>query len=221
MLHEELPANNVGRDFFVGDIHGRFDLLELAMKIADFDPVTDRIIAVGDLVDRGQYSHRVLDWLQRPYFHSVRGNHEDMWLLFMEDDKLANKRGFVDTFKWFFELSEAERSEFKRLVEQLPYAITIGDIGVCHANTPRGKTWQHMVDTLSDSGVVETVTWDYVEDYQDERPVAGIQYVIHGHTIFDKPTRIGQHLYIDTGAFYSGRLTFSTLPELIRLTTAQ
>ena len=36
------------------------------------------LFAAGDLVDRGPYSPRVLEWLEHPWFASVRGNHEQL-----------------------------------------------------------------------------------------------------------------------------------------------
>lgn len=216
MRHLELPINKFGRDFFVGDIHGRLDLLENAMIINDFNPETDRIIAVGNMVDRGPFSHQVMDWLARPYFYSVLGNHETDWLFYLQSNNPTQRHGFCNEFQWFYALCDADKHAFKEALERLPYAITVGDVGVCHADTPHGMSWQKIIEELSDPDIVETITWNYVEDYSDLRPIEGIEYAIHGHTIFPQPTRIGQHLYIDTGAFYSNRLTFATLTDLLR-----
>jgi hypothetical protein len=51
-----LPANTAGRDFVCGDIHGCFDELDAALAKLQFDPAVDRLISVGDLVDRGPRS---------------------------------------------------------------------------------------------------------------------------------------------------------------------
>ncbi len=219
MKHLELNANKAGRDFFVGDIHGRFDLVEAAMKTVNFDPHADRIIAVGDLVDRGPYSDQVLDWLARPYFFSVLGNHETSWLHYLQENNPAPRHGFANEYQWFYAMRATDKRTLKQALEQLPFAITVGNVGVCHANTPRGMSWQKIIEELSDPDIVEVITWDYVEDYSDVRPIEGIEYAIHGHTIFPQPTKIGQHLYIDTGAFFSNRLTFATLPDLLRTQT--
>ena len=70
----------LGRDFVVGDIHGAYDLVLQAMNEARFNPNTDRLFAVGDLIDRGLGSRRCLKFLAQPYVYAVRGNHEDMLL---------------------------------------------------------------------------------------------------------------------------------------------
>lgn len=50
---QRLPRNERGRDFVIGDLHGCFDELMLLMQHVRFDMTVDRLIAVGDLVDRG------------------------------------------------------------------------------------------------------------------------------------------------------------------------
>lgn len=73
-----LPPNDIGRDFVIGDIH--FKTIELydGLKALDFNSAIDRVIAVGDLIDRGS---GVLDGLKlvgEPWFLTVKGNHEQM-----------------------------------------------------------------------------------------------------------------------------------------------
>ena len=43
--------NQVGRDFVVGDVHGCFRTLEVALLEIEFDPIRDRLFGVGDLVN--------------------------------------------------------------------------------------------------------------------------------------------------------------------------
>ena len=52
-----LAQNTVGRDIAVGDIHGCFTELQRGLDTIGFDPCTDRLFSVGDLVDRGPESH--------------------------------------------------------------------------------------------------------------------------------------------------------------------
>ena len=61
----------------MGDIHGHFSRLEATLAMRRFNPAQDRLFSVGDLVDRGQESPQVLDWLKRPWFFAVCGNHDD------------------------------------------------------------------------------------------------------------------------------------------------
>jgi serine/threonine protein phosphatase 1 len=63
--------NTRGRDFAVGDIHGAFRALQIALDAIGFDCAADRLFSVGDLVDRGPESARVTEWLDKPWFHAI------------------------------------------------------------------------------------------------------------------------------------------------------
>ena len=82
-FHQHLPANTVGRDFIVGDLHGCLDLLHAELARLQFEPAKDRLFSVGDLADRGPDSMGCLRLLREPWFHAVRGNHEDMLIAYV------------------------------------------------------------------------------------------------------------------------------------------
>jgi len=67
------PANTLGRDFIVGDLHGCRSLLEDLLAEVAFDGARDRLFSVGDLVDRGPDSEGCLELLKEPWFYPVLG----------------------------------------------------------------------------------------------------------------------------------------------------
>lgn len=75
-----LPPNIEGRDFVIGDLHGSGDCLIQLLDGIKFDTSVDRLISVGDLVDRGGDSLQCLQLLTEPWFHAVMGNHEQLML---------------------------------------------------------------------------------------------------------------------------------------------
>jgi hypothetical protein len=75
-----LDANFLGRDFVIGDLHGAYTAFEYLLDTIKFNPAVDRMISVGDMVDRGPDSLKCLSLLHKPWFHSVLGNHEQMML---------------------------------------------------------------------------------------------------------------------------------------------
>lgn len=75
-----VPANVEGRDFVVGDIHGCFDELGKLLLHVKFDPNYDRLFSTGDLIDRGPRSLECFSLLNKKWFYSVLGNHEDLFL---------------------------------------------------------------------------------------------------------------------------------------------
>ena len=78
--HQHFEENLVGEDFVVGDLHGHFSDLVSQLRVAGFDETKDRVFALGDLIDRGPESHRALEFLAKPWFFSIRGNHDQMLL---------------------------------------------------------------------------------------------------------------------------------------------
>jgi len=79
---QKLPANTLGKDYVVGDLHGCFSLLERLLVEVRFDKGLDRLFSVGDLIDRGPESLRCLQLLAEPWFYAVQSNHENMMLNF-------------------------------------------------------------------------------------------------------------------------------------------
>ena len=67
-LVRRLLENTRGRDFVVGDLHGCLPDLKALLTTVSFNPDKDRLIAVGDLVDRGPESLGVLRLLGAPWF---------------------------------------------------------------------------------------------------------------------------------------------------------
>ncbi len=78
----------------IGDIHGHLDKLQRLM--AQVEPTTkDRVIFLGDYIDRGPDSKGVIEYLidfQKRFPKTVflRGNHEQMLLDAMVEDRLYN-----------------------------------------------------------------------------------------------------------------------------------
>lgn len=69
-----------GRRIFVGDIQGCRQELESLLARCEFRPGTDRILPVGDLVNKGPDSHGVVRLLIEHGAESVLGNHDLWWL---------------------------------------------------------------------------------------------------------------------------------------------
>jgi serine/threonine protein phosphatase 1 len=77
----------MSKTYVIADLHGRFDLLEMALtKIANRAELPATLITLGDYVDRGPDSRKVIERLMGNLGHEgwrltcLKGNHEDiMW----------------------------------------------------------------------------------------------------------------------------------------------
>lgn len=213
MKHE---TNTRGRDFFVGDIHGQYQLLEEAMRRVAFSRADDRLFSVGDLVDRGADSLDCLLLAFQPWFHAVRGNHEEL-----ARNALREGEGSSAWALWMINgggwVVESGVDEARRVLEEalryLPHAreVAIGGkrVGMVHAEPPTDWSRIEVADP-------EALVWGRSRIQRgDETPVAGIDAVVVGHTIVERPLTLGNIHYIDTGAFCTGRLTLVDARELL------
>lgn len=83
-----------GKHYVIGDVHGNLKcLLELVNKI----PKNSNLIFVGDLIDRGEDSAGVIDFVKKGGHSCVLGNHEDMML---EDFPLIIKACYEKTLNF-------------------------------------------------------------------------------------------------------------------------
>lgn len=216
---KRFAANTAGRDFAVGDIHGHFTRLQSALDIADFDPAVDRLFSVGDLVDRGPECRDVLAWLAKPWFHPVRGNHDDYVCRF---DTCDAENWAYNGGAWFAGLAWDEQREFAVQFRELPVAIEVetagGLIGIVHADCVF-DTWAEMRKELEAPEskkrlklVQNTCMWSRsrVENY-DTAPVTDMRAVVVGHTPMKRPAVLGNVYHIDTAGWMPDRGYFTLL----------
>lgn len=77
----------INRTIFIGDIHGCLEEFQELLKEMDYDSAFDRVILLGDLVDRGPDSIGVLRYAKKMRFECVRGNHDHKILKWYNNNK--------------------------------------------------------------------------------------------------------------------------------------
>lgn len=217
MRVQSFKKNEEGRDFVVGDIHGCFDALRDAMASHDFDESKDRLFSVGDLVDRGSQSEESIDWIAKPWFHAVRGNHEQM-AIGVADGKHDHDNYLRNGGGWFIAMSKDRQRLFADSFDTLPYAIDVevsgGKVGIVHAEV-NGNDWDMFMLGLRTAesnnkrrGLAEVALWARTRaSYKDATPIDGVLAVFVGHTPMADVVLLGNVIYIDTGAVFGGKLT--------------
>ena len=220
-----LAKNASGRDFIIGDVHGAFDLVWEGMKAVGFDRSVDRLLSVGDLIDRGAGSYRCLDFLAQPYVYAVPGNHEwmlvDAWRQNQLDrdviDALANMN--FNGMRWMKDVPVERLQEMAAQFEQLPFVIEVetdrGLVGLLHADVPEGMDWQTFTAKIESGDDVATrmaLGLDIGDDSHESRRrirtertdgVSGIGRVFVGHTVlFGGLKKLGNVYAVDTGATF-------------------
>lgn len=220
-----LPAGR--RIYAVGDIHGRADLLarmrDLIVEDLARSSVTDpAVIYLGDYIDRGPDSKGVVHCLVETPLAAAReihlkGNHEDFLLRFLD--------GEDDVLSWIFNggdmtfdsygvalpaplfgggLAEVRRQFRHKLPDShlkffrgLVSSHAEGGYYFTHAGVRPGVPLERQHD--------DDLLW-IRDEFLDSEADFGAR-VVHGHTIETDPVTRANRVGIDTGAYYSGRLT--------------
>jgi len=213
------PEENV---IAVGDIHGRFDLLN---KFADA-AIPAQIICLGDLIDRGEQSADVLRTLfEVPDVITLMGNHEEMMLSFIDDPKANGERwlryGGLQTLHSFgvSGISQTSSGPDLEKARDALYAAMGADLVEWVASLP--KSWVSGNVAFVHAGADPAVPIDDQENrtllwgHRDfgRVPRSDGMWVVHGHTIIDSPTVKQGVISIDTGAYATGKLCAATITQ--------
>lgn len=196
------------RTIVIGDVHGCAKEFEKLLKILKLKS-KDRVFQVGDLINRGPDSHRVLKLARKYDVKPVLGNHEVRLL--------QSKKGSVsDSLKSYDHdtLEQLTKTDWKFLKKLPPYIyIPKRETIIVHAGFLPKPGWHKQgVDTITQ---VRSIDADGTMANPDTSSEAllwadhwkGKPFVVYGHhsrpEIFKRPGSIG----IDTGCVYGGYLT--------------
>lgn len=216
----KVARNELGRDFAVGDLHGHFSRLQASLDQLGFDPSRDRLFSVGDLVDRGPENEAVLDWLERPWFYAVQGNHEDYAIRHVRTGRVDvdNWRGYGGG--WFLDLPAERQKVYAEAFAQLPIAIEVetrdGAVGLLHADCPV-LFWPRLESALQDRYQRTSAACQWSRDrlrQMDRTGIRGVRAVVAGHTPVAAPLLLGNVYHIDTEGWKAGYFTFLDLESL-------
>ena len=190
------------RTIFIGDVHGC--LTELRMLIAALAiTTTDRVILLGDLINRGPDSVGVVSYVYHAGFECLMGNHEDEYLSRGKEDK-------------YLRLREQLGPRLHRWIEGLPLYLETADFLAVHAGLQPGcppsrtrrkillniRTWDGEGRDLRNP---ENPPW--YASYTGDRPVFYGHWARAGLTL--RETTFG----LDSGCVYGRQLSAWILEE--------
>lgn len=214
--------------YAVGDIHGRADLLARMFERLEKDarPAGARpvVVFLGDYIDRGPDSAEVIDLLLqgRPEGFErrfLKGNHEAAMLAFLSDP-IAHRawlsHGGLETLASYgvgpLPTIGSQSEDLVRardgFAASLPPAhrafyaglerfASLGDYLFVHAGVDPARPLARQSE--------EDLLWIRGRFLHDQRRYD--QCVVHGHTPIDSPFRDERRIGLDTGAYFSDRLT--------------
>jgi serine/threonine protein phosphatase 1 len=222
------------RIYAVGDIHGRFDLLQgMAAAIMDdskkASPAQILEIFLGDFVDRGPQSRQVVEWLIGTPLAGERvcllGNHEDMLLKSLDDTSWMSNwlyNGATETLLSYgvrthgiggsglvdlqHGLRAALPARHLEFFATLRRIFVVGPYVFVHAGIRPDRS-------LEDQDPNDFI-WIREPFLQSDTDFGFV--VVHGHTPTERPDVRRNRINIDTGAVFSGCLTCLVLEGATR-----
>ena len=206
-----LPRNTRGRDLIIGDIHGRRATFEHLLKRVGYSPGSgDRVLLLGDVIDRGPDSAGMLSWLLRDGVHCVRGNHEQLMIDALEGDKemeeLWVKRNGGG---WASSLGASDRERWLRVLNGLPVAIEVraalGTLVLVHAEISETTPWWATKAWLEEGNRTALIRaiwakWRINNNPSRDSGVPDVWRTFHGHVAMREPVQLGNMRWIDLGA---------------------
>ena len=214
--------------YAIGDVHGRADLLDALMEVVVEDAKTSKgrpqIVFLGDYIDRGFQSREVISALieleKNDAFETtfLKGNHEQAMLHFLKNHSIgpdwaafggretlisysiAPPKAVNVVEEWEpiqKELVKTIPSDHVDFLERLAVSHKIGPYGFVHAGVKPGVPYEDQAD--------EDCLW-IREEFLDA-PDKEDLFIVHGHTPVNAPFKDHRRVNVDTGAYFTGRLT--------------
>lgn len=199
------------RTIVVGDIHGCFDEFQQLLKKVAWNESKDRLVLVGDIINKGPKSTEMLEWIfMHPTVITLLGNHEWAFLQYLE-------RPFENDC--FEALKSDFKGEIKHLVnwiKKLPLFYEDEDLIVVHAGLQPGKAIEKQ-----DRRILTTIrTWDGEgDDLKDPDNPAwfdfyyGPKTIVFGHWAALGLVKRENLVGLDSGCVYGNQLSAYIHPQ--------
>jgi len=205
------------RIFAIGDIHGCYDQLTDLLGRIPIDWTNDKLVFMGDYIDRGPKSYEVVEHLiglqdVHPGIVFLKGNHEQM---------LADYLSGKDRVTYLYNGGQQTlESYLKHLTPKATHVIPDRHLRFFESLVLFHETESYIFVHAGmrqkvplDQQVPQDLLW--IRDKFIQATYSFGKRVVFGHTPFDEPRVESNKIGIDTGAVYGNKLTCVQLPEEI------
>ena len=208
----------------IGDVHGcYYTLKELVDKIKNKYP-NIKIFCVGDLVDRGNNSFEVIEFVVAEKIQCVIGNHDFMFYSNMRDPYSLMAKS------WNYNGAETTLASYKDKLNQMdkhldliinsPLFYNLDDCFISHAGISKSLKDKLPENFLSDDAALKEILSNDLFNQNsiiwargDLLNIGKLQVVGHTHrkeVFFDK---VSNAIYIDTTAFGNNKLSAAIVEQ--------
>lgn len=202
--------------FAIGDIHGCADELEELLDVLPLDD-DSTVVTLGDYIDRGPFSRRVLEILMeaktRMRMVNLSGNHEEMLKEFLDGSDEARSARFIlnggsstladfadDHGEWTIPAAHL------KFLDELLLSYETPDHFFVHAGVPDRAL--NDLDPVRDRDEMLWIRRAFVMN-----PRKWEKRIVHGHTPVNAVEVSATRINVDTACAYGGYLTAIELPS--------
>ena len=224
MSGEKRPSLGLQQRLLVmGDIHGQYEKMVKVLSLCEYDPAKDRLVLLGDYVDRGPATSRVVKavmQLVKAGAVALYGNHEDLMLQAL-NKRQSGRISAAALDQWYANGGEITLNDYRadsttleehlgffgtlpRWYEEKGYLFVHAGIrpGILTAQqSPQDLIWIREPYILNYGGPQDVVTGHTPTSY------IGRYELFPDITDFTKPLVIHHKIFLDTGAAWGGPLT--------------
>ena len=171
----------MGKRWVIPDIHGCSKTFKRLVKRLELNKETDELFLLGDYIDRGPHSRRVVKYIlklrEEGYkVRTLKGNHEDIMMKSIQDPYLAaawHQNGGLITLRSFKVTDPANiKQKYLDFFNSLEYYIVLEDYILVHA----GLNFINL-DPFEDRHAMLWIRGGRVIPAK-----VGFRTIIHGHT---------------------------------------
>ncbi len=203
--------------FIIGDVHGCYHtLLKLIKKL----PKNAKLVFVGDLCDKGNFSKEVIEFVIKNNHLCVKGNHEYFLQKYLKkaiiNKDLSNRWatnkswGGKESIKNYL-LDDTYMEKHLDWISNLPLYLEIDRYFISHGfGLPYYKRRDDKKSHALFINRIDDTT--YIKDWEDFKNYKIIN--IFGHCNFSEVLRGKNYICIDTGCCYGNKLTALNLKTL-------
>jgi serine/threonine protein phosphatase 1 len=201
----------------IGDIHGCINtLLSLVGKIRTSYPAI-QLYCVGDLVDRGNFSADVIDYVISEKIQFTPGNHDYMFLYYMRDPSSTIGRAWIyngyESTMASYDGKRDKISEHLEYIINAPLFINVEDCFISHAGISAYYK-NHLPDKKFDYNLIKDLIYKDVEEEQgilwtreELLNIGKLQVVGHTRRQEILHSKSNNVLYIDTSVYTGNKLS--------------
>ncbi|MBN1186996.1 MAG: serine/threonine protein phosphatase [Bacteroidales bacterium] len=207
--YRKVGKKECAKRFIIPDIHGCYKTLRKQVEEVIIPSKSDQIFFLGDYIDRGSGSGKVLDYIMNLIatgydIYPLRGNHEENLLQCysqFDNESLQKIITRINKSPDLLDLDGNIKEEYLDFLIRLPYFIEMEDCFLVHAGFDFRKP-----DPFSD---YESMVQLYIDiNNYDTRMLDG-KKLIHGHIVTEKNiiqimiNNNSQIISLDNGCVYN------------------